>query len=80
MPVLTSGVNTMTCIQLQIICDGDPQVLDTFDIFEDCMKHGSFWPVSLICASYCIWQVDCLLVSSFIYPGNYEGLDGVTTD
>ena len=37
----------LTCIPSQIICDGDPKILDTFDIFEDCSLQ-SIWSMDLL--------------------------------
>ena len=34
------------CIPSQIICDSDPMILDTFDIFEDCSLQ-SIWSMDL---------------------------------
>ena len=50
------------CIPSQIICDSDPKILDAFDIFEDVPSRvyeaWIFFPVSLLFASYRIWQVE----------------------
>ena len=49
------------CIPSQLICDSDPKILirhfrGPFPL--EYMKHRSFLSISLLFASYCIWQVE----------------------
>ena len=38
------------------LCDSDPKILDTFDIFKDCSLQSIYiaWIFSLLFGSYCI--------------------------
>ena len=39
-PISLSANTADMCIQLQIICDSDPKILDVFYIFEDCSRQS----------------------------------------
>ena len=58
-PISLSANITDMCVPSQIICDSTWYFLCFREPFPpDYMKHRHFWSVSLLFASYCIWQVE----------------------